>query len=162
MSIISVFILTGLGAYFLRPPIDPAAPRLKGSGPGLALPMPASETRHSPAIRAENDNRASSTGDKSILDNPSTLASAFFGSKNLRAFIDMAKQHPEKGGYSYAFLAGRFCLGVNEWRLKGTSQIAPTVAEEPAFTQHRQENLNTLKQMCQGVTTADYSPGIHG
>ncbi|MGB9150762.1 MAG: hypothetical protein WCB36_11005 [Burkholderiales bacterium] len=92
------------------------------------------------------------------------LRDSYLTSKNLRAFIDTAKQHPEKGGYWYAYMAGSYCAqvhlfqqGAPEISLRAEPQIIVKPDSDPEVNQRRQRDLDEITSKCQGVTKDDFS-----
>jgi hypothetical protein len=75
----------------------------------------------------------------------------------------MAKQHPDKGGYWYASMAGSYCSevhlyqqGAPEIGLQPETQIIIKPGSDPEVNQRRQKILDELTIKCQGVTKDDF------
>jgi hypothetical protein len=154
-AFLGLILPIGLGLYFFHAPVNNSTTSRNEIKHEADLRQAVSDI--TPLLPLSKNSNTLNTEAKPLVSSEiSKLARAFFASKNLREFIEMAKQHPELGGNTYLFRAGLLCMSVHETELK-SGQIIPATGEDTAVTKRRQDSLDTLTQLCQGVTSADYS-----
>ncbi len=112
-------------------------------------------------VGAAQDRQSQPPGPSSLkpssraADRPSVnMAEAMRSSTNLRAFIEYAKQHPERGGYYYAMKALRFCgvFGKTPERLVDADSMKK---DDHATAQRRQRLIQDQLRACDGVLPSE-------
>ena len=80
------------------------------------------------------------------------MAKAFYASKDLRAFAEMAKNHPDEGGVTYAINATELCIQVKE-----IPEIKPSAQADSIAYGKRSSALSDLRYRCQGFSSREVS-----
>jgi hypothetical protein len=80
------------------------------------------------------------------------IAKAFYASKDLRAFAEMAKKRPQEGGGTYAFDAINICLFIRK-----VADAKATDYTDAGLFAKKQAALNDLRYRCHGFTSRELS-----
>jgi len=82
-------------------------------------------------------------------------------STNLKAFVEQAKQHPEKGGYAYAMTATSYCSSSREFVARMRSRVQSTGdSSQPTFNQ-RIAAVEELERRCQGFAPGESAIALY-
>lgn len=80
------------------------------------------------------------------------IAKAYYASKDLRAFAEMAKKRPQEGGATYAFSALNICIFIRK-----VADVKATDYTNADLFAKKQAALNDLRYRCHGFTSRDLS-----
>lgn len=87
-----------------------------------------------------------------------SMAQMFAKTRNMRAFVEYAKQHPEKGGYAYAMKGLEKCYNA-----KQLTDALPNLPFNQIFPSEayaaRQKAFTYLQNLCQGLSKSDFDRG---
>jgi hypothetical protein len=83
------------------------------------------------------------------------IVALLWRSDNLKAFVEKAKQHPEKGGYAYAMSATLYCEGVRIMADRFDQAKQQAAASNKPTANARIAAVEELNRRCQGFTPAD-------
>lgn len=110
-----------------------------GSAPSFPETLPATQPVSAPAKPAEDG-----------------MAQMFAKTRNMRAFVEYAKQHPEKGGYAYAMKGLQKCRVAKQF-----TDVFSSFPYDQTYTAEkyaeRQKAFADLQYMCQGFSESELS-----
>ncbi|MBR7782653.1 hypothetical protein [Undibacterium luofuense] len=78
------------------------------------------------------------------------IAKAYYASKDLRAFAEMAKKRPQEGGATYAFNAINICIDIQK-----IPDIKASDYTDAVLFGKKQSALNDLRYRCQGFLSKE-------
>lgn len=84
------------------------------------------------------------------------MAQMFAKTRNMRAFVEYAKQHPEKGGYAYAMKGLQKCRVAKQF-----TDVLSSLPYDQVYTAEkyaeRQKAFTDLQYLCQGFSESELS-----
>lgn len=85
-----------------------------------------------------------------------SMAQMFAKTRNMRAFVEYAKQHPEKGGYAYAMKGLQKCRVAKQF-----TDVLSSLPYDQVYTAEkyaeRQKAFTDLQYLCQGFSESELS-----
>ena len=114
------------------------------SAVAAALPVQATS-----AAQASQSATTSEKADAKIGE----IVQAFYASKDLRAFAEMAKKRPQDGGATYAFKAAFTCAEIQRF-----PDVKPGDYTDQALFVKKQAALKELRNRCQGFLPDELTP----
>lgn len=88
---------------------------------------------------------------------PSELAMKYSTTKDMRAFVEYAKRHPELGGWYYAEQGLAICSLVQNYVIKGQPALNYDSKHSPELYSKRQKAFESLRTSCQGFLPDEMS-----
>ncbi|MFZ6675875.1 hypothetical protein [Undibacterium sp. Xuan67W] len=139
ISIITLSVVA-IAAYFYTQ--NPERPLTQVSAP----------TSEATVLNAANDLARVGTNFPPKIEKKSStfeLAIKYSTTRDMRAFVEYAKQHPELGGGYYAAIGMGECLVVKDYIVQGKPTLNYDAKRSPEIYAKRQQAFESLKTLCQ-------------